>query len=247
MTYWGDIWNSIGDIKVKKGPYMWSFYKILLNGINLKGKKVLEIGCGTGTNSVLMAKAGADVTCVDMSRESLKLVKRSMDRAGVRCKRLCIDAFDLGFENEFDIVTSEGVVEHFLGVPRQKILDIHARAAKRGGRVVIIVPNLHSPGYRFGKWLAEKTGTWIYGNEYPYSMEELEKRLEASGLKVVKKSGGELLFGFGWLFAPLWLTNHKFIGKSLSADAKEPVVKLNYNNSLADRWGRVIGIVAKKR
>ena len=143
MGNWGKIWNSIGKIKFEKEPYMWKFYKILLNRTRLKGKKVLEIGCGTGINSVLMARAGAKVTCVDMSKDSLRLVKRNMKSFGVRCELICEDAFDLNFENEFDIVTSEGVVEHFLGVRRQKILDIHSRAAKKDGLVVIIVPNMH--------------------------------------------------------------------------------------------------------
>lgn len=244
---WGKIWKDINGVDFDKESYMWKYYKLLLEKTDLKGKRILEIGAGTGTNSIMMAKAGADVTCVDNSRESLKLIRKGMERAGVKCNLIFEDAFDLDFEDEFDIVTSEGVVEHFLNRRRQNILDIHTRAARKGGRVIIIVPNMHSPGYRLGKWLAEVTDTWIYGGEYPYSMKELTKRMRKTGLDIEKETGGEFLFGFGWVFAPLWLTHTKMLGKALSSGAKGPFMKVNYNNFLANRWGRVIGVVGRKK
>src|SRR6266576_1892712 len=49
-----------------------------------KGKKVLEIGCGIGTDSINFARAGADVTVVDLSDESLQLCETRFDVFGLK-------------------------------------------------------------------------------------------------------------------------------------------------------------------
>src|ERR1700758_4968297 len=41
-----------------------------------RGKRVLEIGCGIGTDTVNFARHGARVTSVDLSEKSLELARR---------------------------------------------------------------------------------------------------------------------------------------------------------------------------
>jgi SAM-dependent methyltransferase len=80
-----------------------------------KGKRVLEIGCGLGTDAVNFARAGADYTGVDLSAASLDLARRRFAVYGLR------GTFHLGNAEElpnlvpiqvFDLVYSFGVIHH---------------------------------------------------------------------------------------------------------------------------------------
>lgn len=247
MTYWSGIWDSMKGIDFQGETFMWKYYEMLLGGESLKGKKVLEIGCGTGINSVIMAKLGAEVTFVDFSKSALGLVEKTLKKFKLKGKLVLKDGLKLDYKNQFDIVHSEGVVEHFIGPERQRILDIHSRAARKGGKVIIIVPNAKCPPYRLGKGLAEVTGTWIHGAEYPYTGTELRERMGMAGLKTGRIVGGEFLFSFGWAFAPIWLSTGSMLEKSIKAKAVDSLVRANYNNFFANRWGRVIAAVGVKK
>ena len=47
------------------------------------GKRVLEVGCGIGTDSINFARAGAQLTAVDLSSESLRIAEQRADVMGV--------------------------------------------------------------------------------------------------------------------------------------------------------------------
>jgi 2-polyprenyl-3-methyl-5-hydroxy-6-metoxy-1,4-benzoquinol methylase len=243
---WSEIWKSVEDARFQGETYRWFFYKSLLGDYDFRNKRVLEIGCGTGINSVLMAKAGAQVTLLDSSNEALGIAKKLLDKFFLEGELVQRDAFYHGFEAEFDLVHSEGVVEHFKGEYRQAIVDAHSKAVKQGGKVLIIAPNMKCPPYRLGKFLAEKTGTWIYGNEYPYSKKELAFRMEKSGLAIQSIQGAEVAFSPGWIFSSLWQKSESFLKKSFEASVNKSIVRLNYGNRFLNGWGVVIGAVGKK-
>jgi ubiquinone/menaquinone biosynthesis C-methylase UbiE len=80
-----------------------------------KGKKVLEIGCGIGTDSINFARAGADVTVVDVSEASLELCRKRFDLFGLKARFFSGNAEDLGSfipEEKYDLIYSFGVIHH---------------------------------------------------------------------------------------------------------------------------------------
>ena len=80
-----------------------------------RGKKVLEIGCGIGTDSINFARAGADVTVVDLSDESLGLCRKRFDVYGLKARFYLGDAEELSKVvpvEKYDLVYSFGVIHH---------------------------------------------------------------------------------------------------------------------------------------
>lgn len=243
-SVWDSIWERYGDdIKVNE-TYLWKFYESLLEKFDFKNKSVVELGCGTGFNSIIMAMKGAHVTFLDQSRQALNFVKKNLDKLSLDAEFVQKNIFDFN-GGDFDLCHSEGVIEHYLDGKRQEIVDIHANSIKKGGRVLIIVPNRKNIFYRIGKFLAESTNTWIYGGEYPYSEAELVKRIQKAGLIPQRVLGGELVFSIRTLASPLILKSSLFT-KRVVEPVNHRTFRINYNNFIANKFGKIIGCVARK-
>ena len=80
-----------------------------------KDKKVLEVGCGIGTDTINFARAGAKVTAIDYSEKSLEIARRRAEVYG-----LSIDFYKVNAEEisrvvpveQYDLVYSFGVIHH---------------------------------------------------------------------------------------------------------------------------------------
>jgi 2-polyprenyl-3-methyl-5-hydroxy-6-metoxy-1,4-benzoquinol methylase len=82
-----------------------------------RGKRVLEVGCGIGTDSINFARAGARLTAVDLSTESLRLAEQRADvmRVADRIRFVQANAEELTSavaDGPYDLVYSFGVVHH---------------------------------------------------------------------------------------------------------------------------------------
>jgi 2-polyprenyl-3-methyl-5-hydroxy-6-metoxy-1,4-benzoquinol methylase len=81
------------------------------------GRRVLEIGCGIGTDTISFARAGADVTAVDLSENSLDVARK---RAAVHGLKERITFYQANAERltdvvppqPYDLVYSFGVIHH---------------------------------------------------------------------------------------------------------------------------------------
>ncbi len=107
-------------------------------------KKVLEVGCGIGTDTVNFCRAGADVTAVDLSPESLKLTAKRLEVYGLHAELKQGNAEELTSlpDDEYDLVYSFGVLHH---TPNPAGAMAHCRRVlKPGGELRVMLYNSRS-------------------------------------------------------------------------------------------------------
>jgi ubiquinone/menaquinone biosynthesis C-methylase UbiE len=131
-------YKEIDRLRYNQMPYAYSYLPKVAGFADYKGKMVLEIGCGVGTDLSQFARNGATVTGVDLTPKGIELAKKRFKVMGLRGTLLVADAEDLPFpDNSFDMVYSFGVLHHTPDT--QKAINEAHRVLKPRGRAVIML------------------------------------------------------------------------------------------------------------
>ena len=77
----------------------------LLASERYRGKQLLEVGCGVGTDLVRFARAGANVTGIDLAETSIDLARKNFAQNGLQGKLQVMNGEAMSFaDNSFDVV-----------------------------------------------------------------------------------------------------------------------------------------------
>ena len=167
-----------------------------------RGKRVLEIGCGIGTDTMNFARAGARVTAIDLSDRSLEIAKKRAEVFGldnIEFHHGNAEALaDTIGEEPYDLVYSFGVLHHTPD-PQAAFRGIR-QFLKPDGTFKLMVYNRHS--YKvlwilltYGKgafWkLDDLIATWSEAQSgcpvtYSYTHETIAEELAHAGYRVEK-------------------------------------------------------------
>jgi len=130
-------------------PYKfpWIMQRIEQQSTVLKDRRLLEIGCGMGYDSLEFIRRGVRVTAVDLSPRAVEFCKQHFHVVGADAEEVRVDnALSLSFPDEsFDAVWSNGVL-HASGDTQRAIDEVY-RVLKPGGRAII------SHFYRKPSWM----------------------------------------------------------------------------------------------
>jgi trans-aconitate methyltransferase len=174
---------------------VWMAYVNLLKGFSFSRPiKIAELGCGTGYHTLQMTKMypTTKVTMIDANQCVIQDTERRM--SCLQCKKefLLADLFNLELQDKYDIVHSQGLLEHYTPEKQRQLIRLHRDLLAPDGIAVILVPT-PSLTYRFWRGLLEKLNQWIYTDENPLSREEFTRQLEDSGLEILKIQGCHLI------------------------------------------------------
>ena len=71
-------------------------------------RRVLEVGCGTGTNAVWLAEQGLEVTAMDISEKALALAEKRCAEHGVQCRLIRTDFLTCTPTGQYDLLFDRG-------------------------------------------------------------------------------------------------------------------------------------------
>lgn len=198
---WDEVWQTgaSGSVITRlRLTYNRMLGQLILPHVSSQGR-TLELGCGTAQLSLLIAPYIKEAVGLDISSEGLAIASREQDRLGVSNITFTkADVRGVPFTDEFDVVWSAGLIEHFF----DRDIDIvrqHLKATKPGGVVVMSVPyaySLHSLHYVL-------TRPSITRRFWPWSQERNFQKFYSK--KDLRKLGRNIGFPFKVYFLRPWL------------------------------------------
>jgi 2-polyprenyl-6-hydroxyphenyl methylase/3-demethylubiquinone-9 3-methyltransferase len=161
--------------------------------VQLRGARVLDIGCGGGLLSEALAQAGADVTAIDLAPDLLKIARLHGLESGIRVDYRQVSAEALASEApaSFDAVTCMEMLEH---VPDPaSVLQACATLLRPGGRLFVSTLNRTPAAFALAIVGAEYVARLLPKGTHQYRdfirPSELAAWLRASGLQLEDVSG----------------------------------------------------------
>lgn len=195
-------------------------YPVYLDYLRVEhGKKLLDIGCGTGFLLKEASRRGLETYGVDLSREAVRLARIISPESEI----LMGKGEDLGFKDNFlDYVTCIATLEHFLEM--EEGLQEMRRVCRGDGQFCLMVPNSNSLQWRIATTvgaIAEQS------NENAYALDKWTALFSRCGFEVLN------IFRDRWYVKKILTTlslNPSVSVEKLLMKVARPIVPLKYAN-----------------
>lgn len=211
-SYFGDKLNKGSFARMVQERYTYNLPEI--NFINSKlspNSNILEIGCGSGLDSILLEGYGHNTFCIDIDSKMLKFARENANRMAADVKFFKSNAFQLPFrEKSMDLVFSGGVLEHF---QKHDAISLIKEQSRVGKLVFASVPTKYTDK-SFLKIDDEKSPDWEPGSEKNmvfYNTKTFSNLFRAAGMRVIETFAvGEVNHNLSVFLPPIldkWIRN----------------------------------------
>ena len=148
-----------------------NYFDEIINEV--KGKRVLDYGCGLGENSLKYLKAGAHVTGIDIADSYIAIAKENARNNGHSKEQydfIVMDAHKLDFPDEsFNFIVGMGILHHLQDEIALK--ELH-RVLKKNGRLSLMEPLADNPLLRLFRKLTPSART---NDERPFNRADIQR------------------------------------------------------------------------
>lgn len=157
---------------------------------DIRGKRILDLGCGAGENSVYFSRKGAECVASDISIGMVKTALRLAEKYSVEVEGKVINAMAIDFpDNSFDIIYAANILHHV--DPKKALQEMH-RVVKPGGKVCFWDPLKHNPLINIYRRMAMSVRT------------EDERPLDINIVGFLRELFSEVQYDTFWIFS-LWI------------------------------------------
>jgi SAM-dependent methyltransferase len=154
------------------------------------GGNVLEMGCGSGSQSLELARSGRfQVTLLDFSEKALDHARNLFERESLTASFVLADAFQPG-EGQYDLVFNAGVIEHYS--EEQQVALLRSMAMRSRKYVMAVAPNRLCEWYWLWRIQASSQANWPFGKEVP--LIDLSQVMQEAGMNFI----GQAFMGENW-------------------------------------------------
>ena len=130
-----------------KQPPLWDVGRPsgdLINAVEsgtLRPGRVVELGCGSGTDAVYLAGRGFEVTGIDIAPTALRLAQQKAIKAGVRVRWLLADVLALPSLEPFDLIYDRGCYHEVRAINFKAYLEAVGRLSRPGTLFLLLAGN----------------------------------------------------------------------------------------------------------
>ena len=216
LNHW---WNIKGNYKIlhKINPLRLEF---ILNNFDksIRKKDVLDIGCGGGLISELLAKKNANVTGIDENIYNIKQAREHVKMSSIKIdyKNQSLDTFYKKNKKKYDLILCLEVLEHVNDV--KKTLDKISELMKPGATLILSTINRNLKSLIFAKIFGEYVLNWIPVGTHQFEKflkpEEIVEFLKLKKIEIKNIKGMEFNpFLNNWLLTDNTNINYFIVGK----------------------------------